>query len=215
MTCAVPDTGLLSPRLSNEFLFDRLMEHHNALLDLQAAGIVQTNFMKCDENSIYVFASLLECVPTALTAERFEIFNRHRNGYFVERCAYHLRNGGEEQAADLVDGMVDEAQLSGMTQEDALLEHRKAYLSRLLKLCHGLLVELVDRKLVSFGSGQGYQLSSLLIEGYETSKMIVQVKPSHLSPKDLFERISENLKKAGFFLASERAVKMSLNLHYL
>lgn len=215
MTSFVKPPSLLSPSLSNEFLFDRLMEHHQALLDLQRVGIVQTNFMKCDETTIYVFSSLLDCIPSALKTERFEIFRRYRNVSFVELCAFHLRNGGDVSAADFVETMKTDADLSLMSSEDALVEHKKAYLWRLLEMCHGLLTELVDRKLVSFGDGPGFKLRAEINGGYETAKVIVRVKSSHITPKVLFERISSQLQTIGFNTAASRVSSMYNNIHYL
>ncbi len=213
MICA--SVSLATPLLSNENLFDRLMEHHKALLDLQAEGIVQTNFMKCDENSIYVFASYLENIPSALCADNVEMLKRPRNAYFVERCAYHLRCAGEEEAAALVEGMINDSRITGMTTEAVHAEGRKAYLRQLLTLCHGFLTELVERKLVSFGPGPGYHLNASLKDRYEETKKNIRIKSSHLSPKELFDRICAELKEAGFDAAADKASAMYSHLIYL
>jgi hypothetical protein len=191
------------------------MEYHAALLELQEAGVVRTNFMQCDETSLYVFSSFIESIPTALSAERFDKHERYRNVHFVERCAFHLRKSGNEAAADLVTFLMPDADLAAMTVEDALIEHKKAYLGILLQMCHGLIKELADRHLVSFEEGPGFRLPAKLKDGYETAKVIVRVKSSHISPKALFERIAQALHAAGFVAEAERIPAMYSNLHYL
>jgi hypothetical protein len=191
------------------------MEYHAALLELQEAGVVRTNFMQCDETSLYVFSSFIKSIPTAFSAERFDKYERYRNVHFVERCAFHLRNSGNAAAADIVTSLMPDADLSAMTVEDALIEHKKAYLGILLELCHGLIKELADRHLVSFEEGPGFRLPAELKAGYETAKVIVRVKSSHISPKALFERIAQELHAAGFVAEAERIPAMYSNLHYL
>jgi hypothetical protein len=215
VTIGIQPVAKLPVSLANEFLFARLLEHHEALINLQTAGIVRTNFLECDDRSIYMFASTLASIPEALAAERFEIFPRYRNTEYVERCAYHLRAAGFVSEADLVETLVSDSSYASLSPDEILQLHKKAYLHRLLDLCHGYLLELEGRNLVTFSSGQGFKLSPDLPEGYRLAKIVADNRLSHVSPKVLFSTIASKLRDCKFHAAADRAENMYSQLHYL
>lgn len=197
-------------------LADAVATYSAAMEDLHAAGIIKTDFTKCGDDSLYVFASFLKSLKTAATTEDFPVYPRRRNADFLERVAKELARCGHLQASAYVMSRLPEASADQLEASSDREEHRRVFLKTTLTMCQGLIDELHRKCLVGFTPEEpGHCLPGQLKLCHALPEESLTIRLSHLAPKAMIEALAAQVRTLFGDPAGDSMMAMSNHLHHL
>ena len=127
-------------------LNSRLQEGVALLKSLRAEGVAKTNFMQCDERSIYVFEHLFTS-PLDIINSRVPPFRRSHNHTVVRHLINLLVLNGEVVAATEVSAALEECDPIRISDLQASTELRVCHMVEAHRIIFGILSEVLSKGL--------------------------------------------------------------------
>jgi hypothetical protein len=123
-----------------------LMKGVSYLERLRAEGVARTNFMKCDERSIYVFEYLFT-TPSKILYADIPALRRSHNHSLLRHLVDLLDRHDESLAATELSSFLPECDPRLVSDQDASTELRILKMIEMHRLIYGILLEVIDKGL--------------------------------------------------------------------
>ncbi len=130
-------------------LHEALEAATNALNYLKEHGIAKTNFMECDQRSIYVFQYLFE-KPLQVRLWDLPIVARFRSSRILSALQKRLEIHDLQMAASLIEPLRGDCDVSMLSDTELVNEERIAFMVYYLRLLLAILNEIREKELIDF-----------------------------------------------------------------
>lgn len=185
--------GLLSQETRIDLFHKALLQTADALMYLRQVGVAKTNFLECDERSIYVFDYLFK-VPLTLKSSNPPVVARFATSHLLEKLIGFLQRRGSTAEADILIGYKETCNFFSMTQYERITEEKISAMAYYLRLVSGILREVMDRGLALFNT---VETPALCLDFRYLSSLQDQVRLTHVSYETCLDRWSTALTLSG------------------
>lgn len=179
------------------FLDRQIQDGVSYLEGLRAEGVAKTNFMQCDERSIYVFEYLFTS-PLKLIDVPMPSLRRSHNHTVVRHLIDLLARSGQTAAATLLSVALEECDPILITDSQASTELRVCHMVEAHTIIFGILAEVLSK-----GLSGSLQRAATHVLSQTNLPDTCRPRLAYVGKDRLFSIIAETLLNRGLHPAAE------------